>query len=752
MFRSRSPRQSRKRKLRKIQPKLEGLEGRLAPAIFRVNTVLDTVAVNLQNGKDATGHISLRSAIMAADAHRGNNTINLSSGKFILTIPGAGEDNDATGDLDIKNNNLTIKGKGAANTIIDGNNLDRVIEILSGKVTITGVTIQHGQTDHGGGLLNAGAQVTLSSDVIADNLAAGSAGAVGASGAQGGPTGQNGGAGGDGTAGEGGGIFNAAGSLEILSSSIQANDAVGGHGGLGGFGGNGHGASGTGQNGVGGAGGQGGAGGAGQGGGVFNAAGAELTIVGGTFLANQATGGTGGNGRSAGSGFGGRGDDSTGIGFDGGSGIGGTGGVGGAGGPAEGAGLFNLGTVALSGKPTAVTNNAAIGGAGGAGGFGGIGQGADAGNGSNGGNGGGGFGGAAGPGGPGGYSVGGGAFNAGSLTSRAGVVFSANQANGGRGGQGGLGGAGFGGNAGTGSPTGSGGNGGEGSGGEGSGGARGTGGTGGAGAGGGLANFPAGIVSFKAPKNSQSPAGITFSANQANGGMGGLGGHGEGGRGGNGAFPGSLAGGKGGGGESGNGSVGGVAGNGNGGGLANAGSVSFTGITVNFSGNEASGGLGGNGGDARDGRGGAGGNGTSGGPGGPAYGGSGGNGGDGGDGFGGAINNLPSGIITIKPRLGARKGSKQSRAVNQFTKNLANQGDGGGGGTNGTATPGPGGSPSGTTGAIDPSLPGGRGIHGMGVGGGLDLDVGGTAVIDNTTVTGNQASSSGNDVAGSFST
>jgi hypothetical protein len=39
----------------------------------------------------------------------------------------------------------------------------------------------------------------------------------------------------------------------------------------------------------------------------------------------------------------------------------------------------------------------------------------------------------------------------------------------------------------------------------------------------------------------------------------------------------------------------------------------------------------------------------------------------------------------------------------------------------------------------------------MGIGGGLDLDVGGTVVIDNTMVTANQASSSGNDVAGSFS-
>ena len=76
---------------------------------FRVNTTLDTVAVNLRRGKDATGHISLRSAIMAADARGGSNTIILRSGTFTLTIAGANEDASATGDLDLTGN-LTIKG------------------------------------------------------------------------------------------------------------------------------------------------------------------------------------------------------------------------------------------------------------------------------------------------------------------------------------------------------------------------------------------------------------------------------------------------------------------------------------------------------------------------------------------------------------------------------------------------------------------------------------------------------------------
>ena len=155
------------------------LEDRVVLSTFRVNTTLDTVAVNLKNGKDATGHISLRSAIQAADSRGGSNTIILPSGTFTLTIAGAGEDASATGDLDITRN-LTIKGKNSASTIIDGNNLDRVFQVLGGKVSISKVTIQHGRASGtGGGILNSGGKVTLSSVAILNNVAAGNNGTGG---------------------------------------------------------------------------------------------------------------------------------------------------------------------------------------------------------------------------------------------------------------------------------------------------------------------------------------------------------------------------------------------------------------------------------------------------------------------------------------------------------------------------------------------------------------------------------------------
>ena len=147
------------------RPRLEPLEGRIVLSTFQVNTTLDTVAVDLRTGKDATGHISLRSAIMAADAKGGSNTISLKSGTYTLTIAGANEDASATGDLDITSN-LTIKGAGSSSTIIDGNSLDRVIEVLHGKVNISGVTIENGVANDGAGLMNLGGQVTLSSVVV----------------------------------------------------------------------------------------------------------------------------------------------------------------------------------------------------------------------------------------------------------------------------------------------------------------------------------------------------------------------------------------------------------------------------------------------------------------------------------------------------------------------------------------------------------------------------------------------------------
>ena len=335
---------------------LEGLEPRLVLSTFKVTTLLDTVAVNLNTGKDATGKISLRSAIQAANSKPNSDTILLPKGVILLTIGGANEDNAATGDLDIKSK-VTVKGRGASSSVIDGNSLDRVFQVQSGKVQISKVTIQHGRATEGGGLLNSGGNVSLSSVVIANNVAIGANGGAGSTGGTGGSTGGGGGGGGGGVIALGGGISNQAGLLSLSNSTLLANQALGGDGGSGGNGGTGVGAAaapGTnGHNGLGGVGGTGGAGGAARGGGLFNAAGAKVSISATTFSANLAVGGRGGPGGIGGTGIGSSGGNANGgAGGNGGDGGGGTGGQGGSSGSGEGGGLSNLGVAALSGRTT----------------------------------------------------------------------------------------------------------------------------------------------------------------------------------------------------------------------------------------------------------------------------------------------------------------------------------------------------------------------------------------------------------------
>jgi hypothetical protein len=340
----------RKHRKQRSHRRLEPLEARVVMSTFRVNTTLDTVAANLKTGKDATGHISLRSAIMAADAAGGSSTIRLGAGIYRLTIDTISKDSSATGDLDLFGN-ITIRGAGSGSTIIDGSNLDRVIHVGSGTAKISGVTIRHGQAEMGGGILNSGGQVTLSSVVVDENRAIGESGAKGAAGTSAGSIGGAGGNGRDGTAGLGGGIYNAARSMTITNSSIFANQAQGGDGGQGGEGGFGQGSSQNntdGQNAAGGVGGNGGAGGLAGGGGVYNAPGATLAMSGVSFQGNSAFGGRGGQGGSGGIGRAGaggdvNGDDPT----SGGSGSGGRGGNAGAGGAVDGGGLYNLGAVSL---------------------------------------------------------------------------------------------------------------------------------------------------------------------------------------------------------------------------------------------------------------------------------------------------------------------------------------------------------------------------------------------------------------------
>ncbi len=170
-------------------------------ATFTVNSTTDAVvavatAVNpVCETAAGNGVCTLRAAIQLANVPgAGPTTINLPAGNYALTIPGAGENAALTGDLDITSlSPVTIIGAGAATTIIDGNNTDRIFDIIGATtVSISGVTLRNGNSAAvAGGCINmggAGRVLHLDSVVITGNKAnAGVGGAaitIGGGGAQ----------------------------------------------------------------------------------------------------------------------------------------------------------------------------------------------------------------------------------------------------------------------------------------------------------------------------------------------------------------------------------------------------------------------------------------------------------------------------------------------------------------------------------------------------------------------------------------
>ncbi|MCB2008525.1 MAG: DUF4347 domain-containing protein, partial [Rhodoferax sp.] len=148
--------------------------------------------------KGSDGLISLREAISAANNSPGMDVIILPGGTYTLTRLGAGENLNATGDLDIRDG-VTITGAGASGTVISGGGATAVLHIISGSSVISGVTIRDGNTSSSGGGIevNIGGSLTLSQSVVRNNSS---------------------------TAGHGGGITNN-GSLTLVDVELRDNSA-----------------------------------------------------------------------------------------------------------------------------------------------------------------------------------------------------------------------------------------------------------------------------------------------------------------------------------------------------------------------------------------------------------------------------------------------------------------------------------------------------------------------------------------------
>jgi Bacterial Ig domain len=286
---------------------------------------------------------------------------------------------------------ITVSFDGSADVTFNGQGASRLFDVSTqASLTLTGVTLTAGAvqgpsgddgSDGSDGVegLNgaAGANATMP----------GVAGGVGVNA----PAGVNGaGSGGGGTDGQAGndaygGAISNQGSLTIIESSVQDNEATGGDGGDGGSGGQGGAGGSGGQGGNGGSGdsvhpgpggaggpagsgsdgggagggGAGGNGGDGDGGAIYNAATGTLIVEDSTFSGNQAMGGSGGGG---GDGFRGGAGGSAGLGGNGGDGgvqgnIGGAGGRGGNGGDGGDGGDGGAGATGGSGQGGAIFND-----------------------------------------------------------------------------------------------------------------------------------------------------------------------------------------------------------------------------------------------------------------------------------------------------------------------------------------------------------------------------------------------------------
>lgn len=139
-----------------------------APQTFTVTKTADTA--DGVCGADC----SLREAISAANANPGADTIILPAGTYALTLTTTLEDDNADGDLDIRDD-LTLIGAGAATTTIIAAGGDRVFHLLAtATVTITGVTLRgNGDVPGSGGviLVVPGTSLTLRDSVVRDGRA-----------------------------------------------------------------------------------------------------------------------------------------------------------------------------------------------------------------------------------------------------------------------------------------------------------------------------------------------------------------------------------------------------------------------------------------------------------------------------------------------------------------------------------------------------------------------------------------------------
>lgn len=137
-------------------------------------TLTTASACSVVRTTDDTAIGSLRGCITWANGNAGTDTIILPANTYTLTLTGAAEDANASGDLDITES-LDIVGDSMTTTLINGNATtlgERILHITAGTVTITDLSLQNDNTavaDTGGGIRNDGTSLTMTRVSVTGN-------------------------------------------------------------------------------------------------------------------------------------------------------------------------------------------------------------------------------------------------------------------------------------------------------------------------------------------------------------------------------------------------------------------------------------------------------------------------------------------------------------------------------------------------------------------------------------------------------
>ncbi|HSP98245.1 MAG TPA: right-handed parallel beta-helix repeat-containing protein [Candidatus Dormibacteraeota bacterium] len=114
-------------------------------------------------------HCSLRAAITVANALPGPDHLALPAGTVTLSIAGANENANASGDLDVTSD-LVISGAGADRTLIDAQRLDRVLHVRNASLELEDLQLRRGRAvaGDGGGVAVQGGALTLRRVLVRD--------------------------------------------------------------------------------------------------------------------------------------------------------------------------------------------------------------------------------------------------------------------------------------------------------------------------------------------------------------------------------------------------------------------------------------------------------------------------------------------------------------------------------------------------------------------------------------------------------